>query len=202
MQKSKTDYDAVVIGSGPNGLAAAITIEQAGHSVLLLEAKDKIGGGVRSGELTLPGFVHDICSAIHPLAISSPFFKSLPLDKYGLQFIQPPVPAAHPFDDGSAAALFRSVDETVTTLNGDEDAYRKLIEPLLASWPNLVDEILGPLHFPKHPIEMSRFGLKGLRSAQHLVKNFRAKHARGLWAGMEIGRASCRERVWNRGVVR
>src|SRR5689334_5592344 len=141
MVERKLDYDAIVVGSGPNGLAAAITIQQKGLSVLLIEGKDKIGGGLRSAELTLPGFVHDVCSAVHPLAISSPFFKSIPLDEYGLQFIQPPIPAAHPFDDGTAAALFRSVDETVATLNGDDNAYKKLVEPLLASWPHLIDEI-------------------------------------------------------------
>jgi len=184
MVERKLDYDAIVVGSGPNGLAAAITIQQKGLSVLLIEGKDKIGGGLRSAELTLPGFVHDVCSAVHPLAISSPFFKSIPLDEYGLQFIQPPIPAAHPFDDGTAAALFRSVDETVATLNGDDNAYKKLVEPLLASWPHLIDEILGPLHFPKHPFDMAKFGLKGLRSAEHLVRRFQSKHARGLWAGM------------------
>ena len=184
MKENKTDYDAIVVGSGPNGLAAAITIQRAGLSVLLVEAKDKIGGGLRSAELTLPGFVHDICSAIHPLAVSSPFFKSLPLHEHGLEFIQPPIAAAHPFDDGNAAALFQSIDETVSTLNGDAQPYRSLIEPLLASWPGLLPEILGPFHIPRHPLAMAKFGLKGLRSADHLVKRFHSKEARGFWAGM------------------
>src|SRR6266498_1324504 len=108
----KTDYDAIVIGSGPNGLAAAITIQQAGLSVLLVEAKSVIGGGLRSAELTLPHFVHDICSAIHPLAVGSPFFKTLPLERHGLEFIYPTIEAAHPFDNGAAAALHRSIEQT------------------------------------------------------------------------------------------
>src|SRR6478736_2467862 len=123
----KKDYDAIVVGSGPNGLAAAITLQKKGLSVLLIEAKDTPGGGLRSAELTMPGFIHDVCSAVHPLAISSPFFKSISLGDYGLEFIQPPVAAAHPFQDGTAAALFRSIDETVTSLNGDAGEYRRLI---------------------------------------------------------------------------
>src|SRR6476661_2883339 len=111
MRLSKKDYDAIVVGSGPNGLAAALTMQQAGLSVLLVEAKDDIGGGLRSAELTLPGFVHDICSAIHPLATGSPFFKTLPLEQHGLKFIYPTIAAAHPFGDGSAAALHRSIEQ-------------------------------------------------------------------------------------------
>ncbi len=109
---NKRDFDAIVVGSGPNGLAAAITMGQAGLSVLLVEAKEVIGGGLRSAELTLPHFVHDICSAIHPLAAGSPFFKTLPLEQYGLKFINPTIPAAHPFDDGRAAALYNSIEQT------------------------------------------------------------------------------------------
>ncbi len=156
----KTDYDAIVIGSGPNGLAAAITIQQAGLSVLLVEAKAVIGGGLRSAELTLPYFVHDVCSAIHPLAVGSPFFKTLPLDRYGLEFIHPPVPAAHPFDDGTAAVLHPS------------------------HWPGIVADVFGPLHFPKKPFDMARFGLYALMSATQLAKRFRTQGAKGLWAGM------------------
>src|SRR6476620_4289344 len=115
-ESSKKDYDAVIVGLGPNGLAAAITIQQAGLSVLLIEAKDTIGGGMRTAEFTLPHFLHDVCSAIHPLAVASPFFTTLPLEQYGLEFIYPAVNAAHPFDDGTPAALDKSMQKTAQTL--------------------------------------------------------------------------------------
>ena len=181
---SKKDFDAIVVGSGPNGLAAAITLQQSGLSVLLLEAKSTIGGGMRSAQLTLPGFTHDICSAIHPLAVGSPFFKTLPLDKHGLRFIYPPIPAAHPFDDGTAAALYPSIIDTAKALAEDEDTYLKLMEPVVKEWPSIINDILGPLHIPKHPLDMARFGLKALTSAKHLAKRFHTKEARGLFAGM------------------
>lgn len=180
----KRDYDAIIVGSGPNGLAAAITIQQAGLSVLLVEAKATIGGGLRSVELTLPHFVHDICSAIHPLAAGSPFFKALPLEQYGLEFIYPAIAAAHPFDDGRAAALYHSIERTAQALGEDKDAYLELMEPLVKSWPLIAADILGPLHFPKHPIAMAYFGLKALTAATQLAKRFHTKEARGLWAGM------------------
>src|SRR6187551_2743995 len=135
MSISKKDYDAIVVGSGPNGLAAAITMQQAGLSVLLVEGKDMIGGGLRSAELTLPGFIHDVCSAIHPMAVASPFFKSLPLHQHGLEFIFPTIPAAHPFDNGTAAALYNSMEETAQALGEDKDAYLDLLKPLVKSWP-------------------------------------------------------------------
>jgi phytoene dehydrogenase-like protein len=184
MQTSKKDYDAIVVGSGPNGLAAAITIQQSGLSVLLVEAKQTIGGGMRSAELTLPHFIHDVCSAIHPLAKSSPFFKTLPLEKYGLEFIDPTIQAAHPFDDGGAAGLYRSIQQTAEGLGEDERSYCKLIEPIVNNWPHIAADVLAPLHFPKHPIDMARFGLKALTSAKHLIKIFRSKEGRGLLAGM------------------
>src|ERR1043166_8378169 len=134
MAASKKDYDAIVVGSGPNGLAAAITMQQARLSVLLIEAKETIGGGMRSAELTLPHFVHDVCSAIHPLAACSPVFKILPLEQHGLKFIEPIIAAAHPFDDGSAAALYRSVDQTAKGLGEDEGSYCKLMKPLVKDW--------------------------------------------------------------------
>jgi len=184
MSLTKKDYDAVVVGSGPNGLAAAITMQQAGLSVLLVEAKDSIGGGLRSAELTLPHFIHDVCSAIHPLAAGSPFFKTLPLKKHGLEFIFPILAAAHPFDDGSAAVLHGSVEQTAHALGEDEAAYLKLMKPLVKDWPLLAADVLGPLHFPKHPIAMTRFGMKAITSATHLAKRFRSSAAKGLWAGM------------------
>lgn len=184
MNVSKKDYDAIVVGSGPNGLSAAITIQQAGLSVLLVEAKETIGGGMRSAELTLPHFIHDVCSAIHPLAACSPFFKTLPLEKHGLKFIEPTIAAAHPFDDGTAAALYNSIDQTAKGLAEDEGNYHKLIGPLVNDWPHIVTDILAPLHFPKHPLDMARFGFKGLTSARHLARKFHSKKARGLWAGV------------------
>jgi phytoene dehydrogenase-like protein len=181
---SKPDYDAVVVGSGPNGLSAAITLQQAGLSVLVLEAKAEIGGGLRSAELTLPGFMHDICSAVHPLAAGSPFFQSLPLAEHGLEFIYPPLSAAHPFDDGTAASLRPSVGETAHALGIDERAYLDLLEPLVRHWPTMAADVLGPLRFPKHPFDMAQFGLDALPSAVQLVNRFRTKEARGLFAGM------------------
>ncbi|WP_128544733.1 phytoene desaturase family protein [Larkinella soli] len=181
---SHTDFDAVVVGSGPNGLAAAVTLQQEGLSVLLVEGKDTIGGGLRSAELTLPGFVHDICSAIHPLAVGSPFLQSLPLGEHGLEYIFPPVAAAHPLDDGTAAALCHNLEQTAFRLGADADAYRSLIEPLVGVWPAIDTDVLGPLTFPKHPIDFARFGLKALPPAALLARLFRTKEARGLWAGM------------------
>jgi phytoene dehydrogenase-like protein len=180
----KRDYDAIVVGAGPNGLAAAITLQQAGLAVLLVEAKSTIGGGLRSKELTLPGFVHDVCSAIHPMALSSPFFSALPLKDHGLQFIQSPIDAAHPFDDGTAAVLRHSIEDTARLLGEDAQSYKQLITPLVNDWPLIADDALGPLHFPKHPFAMARFGLKALTSATFLAKRFKTQKARGLWAGM------------------
>lgn len=180
----KPDFDAVVVGSGPNGLAAAIALQEQGLSVLIIEGKDEIGGGLRSAELTLPGFVHDVCSAIHPLAIGSPFFNTLPLQDHGLSYVFPDLAAAHPFDDGTAAVLGSSIKETARLLGADEQAYLKLLKPLVKDWPNIAADVLGPLHFPKHPIAMAKFGLNALTSATFLAKRFKTKAARGLWAGM------------------
>lgn len=184
MTTDKKDFDAVVVGSGPNGLAAAILLQQNGLSVLLIEGKDTIGGGMRSAELTLPGFTHDICSAIHPLAAGSPYFSKLPLEQYGLEYIYPEIDAAHPFDDGTAAMIKHSITETASALGNDEQAYLKLVEPIVKDWPLMSADVLGPLHIPKHPLAMAKFGLKALTSATHLAQNFSAEKAKGLLAGM------------------
>jgi phytoene dehydrogenase-like protein len=181
---SKKDYDAIVVGSGPNGLAAAITLQQQGLSVLLIEGKESIGGGMRTAEFTLPGFKHDICSAIHPMAANSPFFATLPLHEHGLHFIYPPVAAAHPFDDGTAAALKHSITATASALGADEKNYLDLFNPLVKKWPLLVNDILAPIHFPKHPALLAAFGLKALQPATLLSKKFKTEKAKGLWAGM------------------
>lgn len=179
-----TDYDAVVVGAGPNGLAAAITLQQRGLSVLLLEAKTSIGGGMRSAELTLPGFTHDICSAIHPLAMASPFFRQLPLDAFGVSFVHPTIAAAHPLDDGKAACLYPSLEQTAAALGVDKDQYLQLFQPLVNAWPEMIGDILAPLKFPAHPLHLARFGWQALRSADHLAKRFSGEPVKALVAGM------------------
>ena len=180
------EHDAVVVGSGPNGLAAAITLAQAGCSVLVLEANATIGGGARSAELTLPGFVHDVCSAVHPLAAGSPFFKTLPLERFGLRWIQPEIPLAHPLDDGTAACLHRDVDLAADSLGEDSRAYRRLMKPLVRDWEKLATDFLQPmLHFPKHPLALARFGILALFPATLLVKTaFKHEPARTLFGGI------------------
>lgn len=180
-----SSYDAVVIGSGPNGLAAAITLAEAGRSVLVVEGNATIGGGARTAELTLPGFRHDICSAVHPFGAMSPVFRALPLQQHGLEWVEPPVELAHPFDDGSAAILHRSVAVTAASIGADAAAWRKLIQPLLDDVEHLFDELLGPLAPPRHPIALARFGLSGLRSATGLARTtFTGAHAPGLLGGI------------------
>ncbi|PWU00894.1 MAG: FAD-dependent oxidoreductase [Bacteroidetes bacterium] len=178
------NYDVVVVGSGPNGLAAAITMQQVGLSVLLLEGKSEIGGGVRTAELTLPGFKHDICSAIYPLTVASPFFNKLPLKDFGLEFIWPTIAAAHPFANGSAAFFQDSVEYTAHALKADEKNYIDLVGSVVEEWPKIVDDILGPLHFPTHPLALSKFGLKALQPSTRIARKFSTEQARGLWAGM------------------
>jgi phytoene dehydrogenase-like protein len=178
--------DAIVIGSGPNGLAAAIEIARAGRRVLVLEAEPTIGGGVRSAELTLPGFVHDICSAVHPLAIASPFFRTLPLEAHGLRWVTPPLMLAHPLDEGTAATVAKSVDETAAQMGADGAAYRRVFGGMVEAWPQLEPAILGPvLRIPSHPFALARFGLSAIQPAAALARRrFSTPGARALFAGI------------------
>ncbi len=177
--------DAVVIGSGPNGLAAAITLARAGHSVVVLEAADTVGGGMRTAELTGPGFHHDVCSAVHPLAAGSPFFRSVPLAEHGAELIHPDLALVHPLDGGRAGVLERSLDATVAGLGADGDAWRGLFGPHVRNWDRLGDALLGSLvTVPRHPISLARFGIDALRSAQGLAGRFDHDEARALFAGI------------------
>lgn len=182
----KVSYDAVVVGSGPNGLAAAIRLAQHGLGVLVLEANETFGGGARSAELTLPGFIHDLCSAIHPLGAGSPFFRELPLEKYGLEWIHPEIPLAHPLEGGQAAVLLRALEATAQSLGADAPAYASLMAPLAAHWDTLGPEVLRPmLHWPKHGLRLARFGWLALHSASSLArKRFKDEPARALFAGL------------------
>lgn len=178
-------YDAVIVGSGPNGLAAAITLARAGRSVLLIEGRDTVGGGMRTAELTLPGFRHDICSAVHPLGMASPFFKRLPLEQHGLRWIQPNAPLAHPLDHGQAVLLERSFDATAAWLGRDGAAWRSLVQPLAARWEEMSTDLLGPLRLPRHPLLYARFGAGAILPAATLARAwFRGRRARALFAGL------------------
>lgn len=178
-------YDAIVIGSGPNGLAAAILLQEQGLSVLLIEAKPGTGGGMRTEELTLPGFKHDVCAAVHPLFMASPFLSRLPLHRFGLRFIQPALPLAHPFDSGDAACLSTSFSESAEFLKQDRDIYRKLLEPLISDWDLLMKSVLSPFQWNSaHFLRLAKFALHAFQSAERQAKNFKTMQARGLWAGV------------------
>ncbi|MDQ6798148.1 MAG: NAD(P)/FAD-dependent oxidoreductase, partial [Actinomycetota bacterium] len=179
--------DAVVVGAGPNGLAAAVALARAGMSVVVLEAAEVAGGGTRSEELTLPGFVHDVCSTIHPLGVASPFFAELPLGDHGLVWSHPQAPAAHPLPDGSAAMLERSLDATAEGLGAsDARTWRRLIGPLVEHWDALGATLLAPmLRLPRHPLVLASFGARALLPAATLARTlFRDDAARGLFAGL------------------
>jgi phytoene dehydrogenase-like protein len=181
----RDSYDAVIVGAGPNGLAAAITLAQAGWSVLLIEGRDTVGGGLRSAELTLPGFLHDICSAIHPLAVASPLFRSLPLADHGLRWVHPAIPVAHPLDGGRAVPINRSVADTAAHLGRDGAAYRRLMGPFVANYQKLLHDFLGPLRIPRYPFMMMRFGPPALMPATTLARLlFRGEEARAAFGGL------------------
>lgn len=180
-----TSIDAIIVGAGPNGLAAAIELARAGKRVRVYEAAERVGGGARSESLTLPGFTHDVCSAVHPLAVSSPFFTKLDLAKYGLQFIEPPAALAHPFDDGTAILLQRLVETTSRQLGSDRNSYLRLMSPLVRNWSKLSHDILGPPRFPRHPFALARFGLHAIRSAESFANSrFREPRTRAFFAGL------------------
>src|SRR5580693_6248507 len=176
---------ACVVGSGPNGLAAAIVLAQAGLEVDVLEAEPAAGGAARTMELTIPGFLHDFGSAVHPMGAGSPFFSSLPLEDHGLEWIHSPAPLAHPLDDGTAVLLERDLRDAKTSLGADGDAWSKLMQPFVERWSEFAPEVLRPVcSIPKHPWLMARFGLNALRSARTIVRRFQSERTRALFAGL------------------
>jgi phytoene dehydrogenase-like protein len=178
-------YDSIVIGSGPNGLAAAITLARAGRSVLVREGAETVGGSCRSAALTLPGFVHDVCSTVQAMAAISPFLQTLPLEEHGCRLVRPPAAFAHPLDDGTAAVVEGTVDETAARLEEDADAYRELMGPIVEAWQSLAPMLLGPPRVPAHPLQMARFGVHAIRSATRLAnERFRSDAAKALFAGV------------------
>ena len=181
----KTKYDAVVVGSGPNGFATAITLQRAGLAVLLVEGKETPGGGVRSAQLTLPGFMHDVCSAVHPLAADSPVFKQLHLEQFGLEYLTPEYAVAHPFDDGSALAIQSSIEATAAQFGKDADNYKRIFSTLVKEWPSLRSAFLGPLHVSTYSNAKVRFAYYALSSANHFAKHqFTTNAVQSVFAGM------------------
>jgi phytoene dehydrogenase-like protein len=184
MNTARPEYDVIVIGSGPNGLSAAVRLAQEGLKVVVLEAKPTIGGGTRTQELTEPGFLHDVCSAVHPTAVSSPFLRTLDLERFGLQFIHPEIPYAHPLDHGEAVVAYRSLDKTISELGEDGKAYQRIFKEFTDQWDYLTKDIFGTLRFPKHPLLMAKFGWYGLFSAKLLTNSlFKDPKTKALFAG-------------------
>ncbi|MGN6295346.1 MAG: phytoene desaturase family protein [Ginsengibacter sp.] len=181
----KSNYDAVVVGSGPNGFAAAITLQRAGISVLLVEEKEIVGGGVRSAELTLPGFIHDVCSTVYPLGEDSPVFKSLNLSQFGVQYLKPPYALAHPFDDGSSVAVSTSIYETAVQLGKDAKNYEKIFLPLVMQWPSIRSAFLGPLYLGAFSKNNLKFAIQAINSGRHFAQHhFETAKAQALFSGM------------------
>ena len=175
---------AVVVGAGPNGLAAAVTLAQHGIDVTVLEAADTVGGGTRTSEPLIPGLLHDDCAAVHPIALASPFLRSLDLPAHGLQWAWPTVDLAHPLDDGSAGVLVRSIEQTAQLLGRDGKRWRRLIGPIASGFDDLVEDVLRPVaHLPRHPVRLARFGMRGILPATVSASLFRTDRARALFAG-------------------
>lgn len=184
MARKTYTYDAIIIGAGPNGLAAGIRLASAGLSVKIFESADTVGGGTRTRELIAKGYYHDVCSAIHPMAAASPYLKSLPLQQYGLEWITPPYAAVHPLDDGAPAVLSNDLSETAFLLTRDEKRYRNLMTPIVEQWDALTKDFLGPLSLPRHPFALASFGLKALLPASLFQKKFQTPRAKALVAGL------------------
>lgn len=181
----KSNYDAVVVGSGPNGFAAAITLQRAGISVLLVEEKEGLGGGVRSAELTLPGFIHDVCSTVYPLGEDSPVFQSLNLSQFGVEYLKSPYALAHPFDDGSSVAVSTSIHETAAQLGKDAKNYEKIFLPLATEWPSIRSAFLGPLYLGAFSKNNLKFAIQAIKSGSHFAQHhFETAKAQALFSGM------------------
>jgi phytoene dehydrogenase-like protein len=177
-------YDVVIVGAGPNGLSAAIELAGSGLQVLIVEANSEPGGGMRSAELTLPGFVHDVCSTVHPLGAASPYFQSLELERHGLAWIHPSAPVAHLLGDNQTITLERSVDATAEQLGRDAHAYRSLMEPFVERFASCIRMVLAPLHWPEDPVSFARFGLHALQSMEQLGRRFSEPAAGALLGGI------------------
>ena len=177
-------YDAVVVGTGPNGLTAAVVLARAGLSVLVVEAAHTIGGGTRTQALTAPGFLHDMCSAVHPMAASSPIFSALSLTQHGVEWIEPPIALAHPFDDRPPALLRRDIGATAREFGDDAHTYVSLVQPLAEHWDTIAPDVLAPLHWPAHPVRLARFGLRAVQPASRLVRRFAHPAPRALFGGV------------------